>query len=543
MKSGWSVKMRANLVGGALAAAYFASLIATARSIGFGRDESFYFHAARQYAGWFQQLLSNPSLALSRAGVDAGWGYNHEHPPVAKVLFAFSWMLTEGGKRLGIDESLSFRLPAMLLSAALVWLVHRMTRARHGELAAFFAAAFLACIPRFFFHAHLACFDIPIAAMWTLAVYTFVRALETPTLRRGIGLAVVLALTLATKHNAWMLPAVFGPALLARFAHASAAVARKLSTVLAVVLLASPALALALWPWMWFDTAARLREYVGFHMHHDYYNVEYLHRNINGPPAPFAYALVLTLATVPTISLLLAAVGLFRGVGVWVQSAREHRARMFADAQRRTELTYLLAAAVPYAVFFLPTTPVFGGTKHWMTAYPFLAIAAGVGAAACVRHLRTVPWVGAQRFAVAALALCLLGAPLAETSHAQPFGLSNYVPLFGGTEGGANWGFHRQFWGFTTQGLAPMFQADGGRGSAFIHDTTSAAFEQMQREGRLPRAISVASGPNGATWSLVHHELHMAEIEYNLWNAYNTPAPHYVLTHDGVPIVSVWKRD
>ena len=526
----------------ALASVYFASLVASARSIGFGRDESFYFSAARAYAGWFRQLLTSPAVAFTRGAVDAGWNYNHEHPPLAKALFAFSWMLTEGGKRLGVDESLSFRLPAMLLAAMLVWLTHRMARELYGDRAAFFAAALLACIPRLFFHAHLACFDIPIAAMWTLAVYMFVRALRAPTLPHTLGLALVCGLTLATKHNAWMLPAVFAPPLLLRLATSDAATrARLMGTAFCTVLLA-PVIAIAAWPWLWFDTLPRIQEYVGFHMHHDYYNVEYFGRNINAAPSPFGYAFVLTAATVPSVTLLLWGLGVVRLAGSWWGDVRAYGARFFAREQRFAELVYLLAFAVPYAAFMVPSTPVFGGTKHWMTAYPFLAIAAGYGADWCVVHVFKIRWFRRQRFAFAALAACLLAAPLAETSHARDFGLSNYVPLIGGTEGGANLGFHRQFWGFTTQSLAPYFEADRARGSVFIHDTTQGAFTQMQAEGRLPKALQPSNAPNHANYAIVHHELHMAEIEYNLWNAFNSPAPSYVLTHDGVPIISVWKR-
>jgi len=34
----------------------------------------------------------------------------------------------------------------------------------------------------------------------------------------------------------------------------------------------------------------------------------------------------------------------------------------------------------------------------------------------------------------------------------------------------------------------------------------------------------------------------MSEVDYQEWIAFNTDAPDYVLTHDGVPIISVYKR-
>lgn len=539
-------KLRAWLdehTGSLLASGFFVSLVASARGIGFGRDESFYFHAARSYAGWFRQMLTTPAAAFSRVAIDAGWGYNHEHPPLAKALFAFSWMATNGGKHLGIDESLSFRLPAMLLASALIWLTHKMTRELYGARAALIAAALLACVPRFFFHSHLACFDIPIAAMWTASVYCYGAMLRAPTWRNVARTLVVVGLCFATKHNAWMLPAVFGPALLVQLACAPAKVGSKLGSATLLLAAFAPLFAIALWPWMWFDTVPRIREYVAFHMHHDYYNIEYLGRNINAPPAPFGYAFVLTAATVPTVTLLLWLSGLLSVLGGWLRNLRAYGLKLFDDDTRSRELIYLLAFVVPYAAFMVPTTPVFGGTKHWMTAYPFLALFAGRGADLCITALLNFRPVARQRAASATLAACLLAAPLVETMHAHPFGLSNYVPLAGGTEGGAHIGFHRQFWGFTTQGLAPMFEREARSGdTAFIHDTTSGAYEQMQREKRLPTFPRAVNSPNYARWGFVHHELHMMEIEANLWNVYETPAPFYVLTHDGVPIISVWRK-
>ena len=67
----------------------------------------------------------------------------------------------------------------------------------------------------------------------------------------------------------------------------------------------------ALWPWMWNDTFPRLQEYFNFHLHHEYYNIEYLHKNYWSPPSPKSYAPVMIFATVPGVTLLLFLVGAF----------------------------------------------------------------------------------------------------------------------------------------------------------------------------------------------------------------------------------------
>ena len=58
-----------------------------------------------------------------------------------------------------------------------------------------------------------------------------------------------------------------------------------------------PVVYLACWPWLWFDTVARFREYVAFHVHHVYYNMEYLGRNYNKPPFPLSFPYVMDALT------------------------------------------------------------------------------------------------------------------------------------------------------------------------------------------------------------------------------------------------------
>ena len=153
-------------------------------------------------------------------------------------------------------------------------------------------------------------------------------------------------------------------------------------------------------------------------------------------------------------------------------------------------------------------------------------------------------WDAARlRIAEVGLAGVLVLAPLAVTVHSHPFGLSAYVPLVGGTAGGADLGLNRQFWGFTTESVGPWLAAHAPRGSSvFLHDTAWEAWQEMLADGRVRPDLRGAGSPGEADFALVQHELHMNEVDYDIWTTYGTDAPVYVLTHDGVPIVSVYKR-
>jgi hypothetical protein len=142
-----------------------------------------------------------------------------------------------------------------------------------------------------------------------------------------------------------------------------------------------------------------------------------------------------------------------------------------------------------------------------------------------------------------ALAFAVTIGPLAITAHSHPFGLSSYVPLVGGTAGGADLGLNRQFWGFTTESVAPYLDKNAPRhASVFIHDTAWDSWQEMQAEDRIRPDLRGVNSPSEGDFALVHHELHMNEIDYELWVANGATAPAYVLTHDNVPIVSVYRR-
>lgn len=529
---------------------YLVVLVKGARSLGFARDESFYFDAANHYAGWFRQLAASPSAALKQPVIDAAWSANHEHPSLVKMAFAFSHWLFFEKMHLFADASTAWRFPGMLSGAAAVMYVYYAGNRRAGPAAGAIAAVLLGAMPHFFYNAHLACFDIPVVAIWALCLSAYARAIRTGTWKAAIVFGITVGLALDTKHNAWMLPAVIVPHLLV-VGHARFWRTRSLAFLkpLACGLVLGPSVFVALWPWLWHDTQARFHEYTAFHLNHVYYNMEFLHKNYAGPPSPILYLPVLIFASVPTVTLALWAFGLVLMIKPLTKVLRRaigapHR---ISGAGERLGLD-LLAMLVPLGPFFLPATPIFGGTKHWMPAYPFMALFAARGIFYVGRGLRAWLHARSRRFTVKPLfvslllAVTLTAAPLAETWHSHPFGLSAYVPAVGGTAGGASLGLNRQFWGFTTQSLAPWFEANTKPGDRiYIHDTTGAAWSQMVAENRLPPGRIAVGTISEASVAIVHHELHMAEAEAGIMTVFGG-APAYVLTHDGVPIISVYKR-
>jgi hypothetical protein len=553
---GW----RDHLIGASLGLVYLVWLLATARSLGFPRDEGVYFHAGAEYARWWRSLFERGSEALQQGAIDSAFSANHEHPALMKTLFGMSGWLFHDKWHVFSDASTAFRLPGMATAALAIWVTYLFGARAWSRRSGLVAAVLFALMPRVFFHAHLACFDVPITAMWILCIYVHWRALKVRSFGWILAVGVVFGLTLETKHNAWALPFVLVPHALfvQRHAFVRALKAGRVAIPGSVVSMAvvGPIVFLALWPYLWNDTLARIQFWVEFHLHHDYYNIEFLGKNYFSAPSPRSYLPVMVAATVPTVTLVLFFVGAldrgavaFRRVRAWLRALFR---RPPGDVPPRDplETDLLLALSFLAAVFlflFRSNTPIFGGTKHWMPAYPVLALYAGHGFDLAVTAMgRALPRLDRRRKLAtqALLFACVTFGPLAITAHSHPFGLSSYVPLIGGTAGGADLGLNRQFWGYTTQDAAEEYlNPKAPRGATvFIHDTTWDAWARMQEEGRVRGDLRAVGAPAEAMFSLVQHELHMNEVDYSIWVADGTDAPAYIVEHDGVPIVSVYRR-
>ncbi len=535
----------------AIAAAYLCLLLGSVDDLGYARDEGFYFHAASVYQRWLELLWQDPGAAFAR--VDEHWRINAEHPALIKSAFALSHALLWDRWRLFDMEGTSYRFAGMAFSVIGVGLCYLWGARVRGRLAGAVAAVALAAMPRFFYHAHLACFDAPVVSMWMLCAYAWWRSLALGGTARHLAVGLCFALALNTKHNAWFLPIVCGVhAVACMFPGASSGIARNVLrqralASLAAMALVGPALFYASWPWIWHDTLPRLTAYARFHLEHVYYNMEFLGDTYWQPPMPRAYAFVMTLATVPTVTLLCFAVGVCalarRDLWPWWRG----RARSQARVDPATTLLWFAAIAVQYAAWLRPTTPIFGGTKHWMTAYPFVALCAGCGVAALVQHarlrwLRDGALVRLLRWPLEpAFALCCLLPAIVQTAHAHPWALSSYVPLFGGAAGGANLGLNRGFWGYQTGAVAAVIDAEAPRrGRVYLHDTARQAWDMLQRDGRVRADLRGVLAAGDADLGLYHHEQHMGGVEYQLWLVFGTTAPRHIAGLDGVPVIWIY---
>jgi len=601
---------RDRLITALLALITVAWLLAVEGRQGFGRDEGQYMRAGERYWGWFEELADNvvhgrPGQSFTAKGIDRYWADNApDHPVIMKTLYGLSWRAfhrcTCTGPARGLHpipvrgrhitlplfarDSTAFRFPAILFAALLVAMVYRFSRQFVPWPAAAAAALLTLAQPHYFFHAQIACFDAPIATMAFAVGFAYWKSLRDP--RWGVATGAVFGVALGVKHNAWLMPFfLVGHYLWMRRgdlrgwlpSRATPRSPRRVPRVpLAFVsmLVLGPIIFFLHWPWLWRAPITRTRAYIHRHLEHEHYNFEYLGLNWNNPPtttrlkliratAPF----VETALTVPVTTLALAAIGAVvlarrrRGAPVLPEADREVAEgeggpepswlRPGADVDRAPGAFLLAQTLGPLAVLAMPSTPIFGGVKHFLTAMPYLAVLAGIGLAAIAPVLAAaVPARRAalRRAAPLALAGLVCLPAVVETRRSHPDGLAHYNLLAGGFAGGASLGMNRQFWGYAVAPMLDLIDEDpAARTGMYWHDVIRDALLMYKREGRLSMSVGdTGFGEDGIRRSrigILFYEKHWAVYEGWFWESYGTTRPALVRAREGVPLVTLYRRD
>src|SRR6185436_4752489 len=244
----------------------------------------------------------------------------------------------------GVNDLAAYRFPQAVLHGVCVALVYFLVLDLWGLLAAISASLLMLLLPRALFHASLACFDAPIMTLWFATVYAYWRCLDGRRWPWQVG--VTFGLALATKHTAVLLPFALGlhHAIAGYRAGRWRGLVLHRWRVLVSLAVLGPLTLIALWPWLWLDPVAHVRDWIGFHLKHVHYNFEYLGRNWNAPRFPWHVPVVTTLVTVPVVTLAAAAVG----AAAWIARRRDA-----PDRARAPGLLLALSAAASIGPFFL----------------------------------------------------------------------------------------------------------------------------------------------------------------------------------------------
>lgn len=519
---------------------YVAVLAWTAPAVGYVRDEGYYFKAAELYMGWVRRLFSADALSAFQDGwITKFFSYNHEHPPLVKLAQGFSWLLFHEG--LGwVSDAQGFRVAGFLFAGLSVWATYKLGALLSSKWVGLVAALMLISQPRYFFDAHLACFDVPVTAMWTFSIYAFLWAYTAPPERRSkraLVAGLVFGLGLATKLNVLFLPFLFvlwwlccpTQPILPRFARAPGGgldlQLPRVPVVLWACALIGPLVFYLTWPYLWHAPIDRTAWYIRFHLHHEHYPISYFHQLLIKPPFPWHFPLVMSLFTIPSPVLWLGSIGGL--IATWRALKRELPA-----------LVLLSATALPVFLIAMPSTPIFGGVKHWYNALPSLCILAAQALVWALDWLRE-RWPRAGRALAPALVSLALLPGLFGIAASHPNGIGYYNELAGGYRGGAELGMQRGFWGGLAGPLYPKWLKDGGR--VYFNRTNYDAYKMMRREGIIGERTRYENSPARADFGVDFIQPEHAGAEGKIWTELGT-RPVDGVYQDNITLIQLYER-
>ena len=465
--SAWRTARAGRVAAVVVAAIVFCVHLLTLPSEGLTDDDDFYAPAGMRYAQWVGDVVTEPSRALTAAGIDAAFSPNHEHPPFAKFVFGATHAVFHDG--LGVLGSLdAARAGTALFAAVLALTMVLWTWGALGPLASLMGVCLLVTLPRFFFHSEVATLDVPVATM--VVVVTALFSWAGDRFVRGVVAGVAFGLACLTKLNApfaFLTLAAF--ALLERWRAfgvdvADAPAARpqlRLATppwsLLAMALL-GPVVFVVGWPWLWHDTVARVGAYIAFHLKH-YPILLFFDGEIwEQPFAPGRASVVLGFGSMPVVVVALGALGAVAAVASLVTIARTANSEGTSSTDKDRVLSLaLLQGMLSMGVVALSDVPRYGGEKLFMPFFPLFCVLAGHGTALVVDAARTLaPRLPSRAVVVVVVALAALPGVVGCVRFGGGFSLSYYGELVGGLRGAVARGYERTYYDVADKELARL---------------------------------------------------------------------------------------
>lgn len=531
----------------AVVALYCVVLLFGLKSAALTDDDDFYIPAGISYASWLGDALTLKSQAWSRSAVDAAFTINREHPPFAKYVFGIchfafrSWLGPTDAARVGTV------LFSTLAAAMLFVLAFTVFEARRAFFIGLYSVLALLTLPRFFFHSHAATLDVPVAAMYLATAVIILRAEQSA--KWALVAGPVFGLATATKLNA---PFIVLPylafVLLTRWRDRSPRKTpgfRLPPIPLAMISMAilGPLVFFAVWPWMWFDLAPRVAEYVKFHVNHYAIYFLYFGRIYSNPFAPWHAPFVMSAATMPLVTIVLGLVG--GGAAAPRVLARFRRGGGPETRREADGLLFVgLNAFSTIGLVAFAGTPIYGGEKLFMPFFPFWCFLAGYGADHLVRQW-TARWpVAGLRPALRLGFVGLASSGVLLLSSFGGYALSQYNGLINGLRGATAVGFERQYYDLAFRDLVAWLSAEAPP-NLRIHFLPNnweyvRTYKWYREAKELRPDIQVTQHESGAEWLIVTHERRFARYGEDLLR-YRGKEVLLERRVDGVPIWTVYK--
>ncbi len=502
------------------------SIIATRDGVGMAWDEAYYINASQKTLQWTSHLLSGEKKVRNGATLDAYWdAYELEprgHPSITRLLTA-SGLITASPDQAPLN---AIRLPIAICYGLTLVMLYLLARRFYGRITGWITVLAYFCMPRVFGHAHFALTETPMVLFSILTIYAFVRGLELK--RWALATGIFFGLAMATKANALLLPAILLPWAFLFHRKQSA------GNIYAMIFLA-PITMILVWPWMWDKTIIHFLKYLLWNFDHKQSMVLFngIIYGAQNPSPPKDYALQMIAYTIPIITLGLAVLGIARTL----RSPRKYNIGLLA----------LWAAAVPCLVTVSSQTPKFDGVRLFLSAFPFIALLAGIGGGVLVRigaffDKETRTFSFAKTVLVLLIIAMTINGGYALTSSRPNF-LSYYNVLVKGTAGADAQGFETTYWGesLNKHEIENINHLLPDNASLTTRAMNFEVLRYYQQWGWLRKDIRLLED-RPADYHLVHYRVaFFNKMDAILVNDYQENLIDQVLGPDNVPLFGLYK--
>ncbi len=472
---------------------------------------------------YWESLVRLQGAFFGPEGVRNTFGGNPDHPPLARwILGAFSksldpvrllWTGAPDPTGLNIVGARAASAAAFGITVALLG---HFVRKRHGYHAGWAAAISYSFLPHVFGHAHLAALETILNLFWLISILSWIRWFEKTSMKRALWAGAMTGMVCSTKIQGWLtFPWIMAVLMSPRFSWRE----RFFGVIAAFTV---PLWWFASWPWMWYESATRLKGYFLSSVERTHLNVLYFGQVYQDDRLPWHYSLLQWYAAVPPIVLVLAIIGFLK------------------VAKRPLKGADFLLALIPCGILLLFSLPItrYDMDRLFLVQWSSVAVLAGIGFEQ-VRHSRVfVRWPLWSLRILAVVLTISLSYPCLKLSP-----LSYVSPLAGGLKSFETWGMDTNYWGDAVDStLMRSFEREAKPGQKIVVVPTLAVGQAafLTPPSLLKKGIMFEEQGKWreADWIIVYRRPTYWPEGFSDWFASQRP----ILTRqrDGVWLAGVW---
>lgn len=483
-------------------------------------DEGAYFLSGASYFEW----LKNPSIKT----IDRHWDFEaigHEHPPFSPLLGEMTRYFFH--EKLNLLKGISsFRASTLFFVFFMTLALFSFVSRLYGSKIAFIVSLSFFFLPRIFFHSHLAALDYPVTAMWFLVVYAYWRGIKEQ--KWIFYSSILLGFALLTKLNAYYLyiPIIFFwilsfnqklKCLIFRKRRVNLRECVHIFSKIIPMFVIPLVVFIAFWPYLWKNPISRILEYPQFSLKLIRVQpVYYFGRVLTD--LPWHYPLVLTLITIPLITLIPFFIGIFK---------------IPKKPYRNTNIFILFNSLLPLFIISLPMVPKYDGVRLFLPAFPFICIISGLG----IKYILDF----GKKFKLEKLFFLVYILLFSISFYNSiikyhPYQSSYFNEVIGGVDGAAKRGFEVEYWGNAFIGTL-SFLNEHSDNTFWIYNHP-AKYRFYDREGLLKRSIKFCDKSNSDYLVLLIRKGH---FDREMWKYYKNEKPVFSVRISKTNLVNIYK--